>query len=401
MRGVSFKILGVFNAYFALKAKECPISGGEKSFFEVFRRWSKQGLDIEILTTKMGYDTCMSQKLSASYKILPFSFVDKFGVAGAYFSRTIIACFLTPKFKNNLIIYTETDIIPDIIPAIVTKLFNNNSKMICTIFHLVPHYSLRTGSKIVNFISYWAQAVSFEFIKRFADIIFVDNSLLKQELINKKGFSGSLSEKIMVSHMGINKKYIDKIKSSGGKKYDGFFLGRLHVSKGIFDLVEIWNLVVKKNKRAKLALCGTATEEMLEEINRKIRGFGLENNIFYLGFLPTDEVFRNLKSSKIFVFPSHEEGWGIAVCEAMACGLPVVAYDLPVFKEVFPEGLVSIKMGDYHSFSQVILKLLSDKEKYDKLRSEAVKIALRYDWDDVAKRELAYLTNLTKNFNRQ
>jgi len=397
MKRASFKILGIFNAYFALNAKECPIGGGEKRFFEVFRRWSNQGLDISILTTRMGYNTCISQKLSASYKIIPFSFLDKLGVAGAYFFRTIIACFLAPKFKGNLIIYTETEIIPDIIPAIATKLLNKNSKIACMIFHLVPHYSTRTGLKVVNFVSYYAQALSLEFIKCFADIIFVDNFLLKQDLINKRGFSGSLSEKIKVSHMGINKKNIDKIKSFSAKKYDGFFLGRLHISKGIFDLIEIWNLVVKKNKKAKLALCGAATKEMLEEINKKIRGFGLEDNIFYLGFLPTDEVFRNLKSSRIFVFPSHEEGWGIAACEAMACKLPVVAYDLPVFKEVFPKGLISVKMGDYRSFSEEILKLLLNKEKYNKLSSEAEKIASRYDWDDVARRELTYLT---KNFNQ-
>ncbi len=396
MKENKFKILGIFNAYFALNAKEYPISGGEKRFFEVFIRWIKQGLDISILTTRMGYNTCISQGLPASYKIMPFSFVDKLGVAGAYFFRTIIACFFAPKFKSNLIIYTETEIIPDIFPAIVVKLLNKNSKMVCTIFHLVSHYSSRTGPKVVNFISYCAQTLSFKFIKLFADLILVDNSLLKQDLITKRGFSGTLAKKIMVSHMGINKKDIDKIKPSDGKKYDGFFLGRLHISKGIFDLIEIWNLVVKKNKKAKLAICGTADEEILEEINKKIRSYDLGKNIFYLGFLSTQQVFEKLKSSRIFVFPSHEEGWGIAVCEAMACGLPVVAYDLPVFKEVFPRGLISVKMSDYNSFSKVILELLSGKKMYDKLKSEALRIASKYDWDDVAKRELTCLINLIK-----
>ena len=39
-----------------------------------------------------------------------------------------------------------------------------------------------------------------------------------------------------------------------------------------------------------------------------------------------------VKSVLVFVFPSHEEGWGIAICEAMACGLAVVAYDLPAYE---------------------------------------------------------------------
>ena len=38
-----------------------------------------------------------------------------------------------------------------------------------------------------------------------------------------------------------------------------------------------------------------------------------------------------MKSSKLFIFPSYEEGWGISITEAMACGLAVVCYDLKAY----------------------------------------------------------------------
>lgn len=62
----------------------------------------------------------------------------------------------------------------------------------------------------------------------------------------------------------------------------------------------------------------------------------MDNHITMLESVPDDYLYSLLKSSKVFVFPSHEEGWGIAVCEAMAAGLPIVAYDLAPFREFFP-----------------------------------------------------------------
>jgi len=70
--------------------------------------------------------------------------------------------------------------------------------------------------------------------------------------------------------------------------------------------------------------------------------------------------FQVLKSSKIFILPSYNESWALVVCEAMACGLPVVAYDLPVFEEVYKKGMILIPIGDIDKFAGAILKLLYD-----------------------------------------
>lgn len=395
-----FKILCLFNSYYVFNSKKNPISGGEKRFFEVIRIWNRQGHDIEVLTSAMGQDTCLKNQLNVKYIILPLKMVDRMGVVGAYSFRAIMACVLALKFRGKMITYSATDIISDIIPVVMVKVFNKNSKMVCTIFHLIPPPSVRVGSKIRNLVSIYSQRISHFFIKRFADIIFVDNTILRHDLIKQK----FPSEKIVVISMGIDKAYIDRISPSSLDKYDACFLGRLHISKGIFDLPEIWRLVVEKKKNAKLVVVGetraNANQEVFPKLKEKIKDYGLENNISFLGFLTTEDVYKTLKSSKVLIFPSHEEGWGISVCEAMACRLPVVAYDLPALREVFPKGMVRIKMGDYQAFSHNILELLSNKSKYDELSKDAVSIASQYSWEEAAAKELSHLRNVVEGDKR-
>lgn len=386
-----FKILVLLNSYYPFHPEENPISGGEKRFFEVMRTWNRQGLEIEVLASAMGHDTCLKHQLNLKYIILPLKILDRRGIVGAYFFRTIMACVFALKFRGQMITYSVTDIIPDIIPAVMVKVLNKNSKMVCTIFHLIPHYSVRAGSKITNFVSYYSQRISHLFIKRFADIIFVDNTILRRDLIRQK----FPSEKIKVISMGIDKAHIDSISPSSVERYDACFLGRLHVSKGIFDLIEVWKLVVSKKKSARLAIIYVGPRDLESALMRRIKEENLDSNFFMLP-LKGKDALSVVKSSKVFVFPSHEEGWGIAICEAMACGLPVVAYDLPVFREIFPKGMIRVKMRDYQAFAENILELLGSKVKYGRLHEDAATMASQYSWDETAARELSYLRSVVR-----
>ena len=98
-----------------------------------------------------------------------------------------------------------------------------------------------------------------------------------------------------------------------------------------------------------------------------------------------------VKNCKVFVFPSHEEGWGIAICEAMACGLPVVAYDLPVYREIFKQGMVTVPLIDIKRFSEEVVNLLENDEKRRILGTKAKNQAKIYDWNSVAARELSLM----------
>src|SRR5262249_28765419 len=64
--------------------------------------------------------------------------------------------------------------------------------------------------------------------------------------------------------------------------------------------------------------------------------------------------FRLLKSSRVFVMPSHYESWGIVVGEAVAAGTAVVAYELQCYPSVFGKFVRYVKCFDRDAFKQAV-----------------------------------------------
>ena len=78
---------------------------------------------------------------------------------------------------------------------------------------------------------------------------------------------------------------------------------------------------------------------------------GLSNNINYLGYVTGDEKYSILAQSRIFLFPSYYESAPQAPLEAMKCGLPVVAYDLPPCV-TFKKGMIKVSVLDNQSIGK-------------------------------------------------
>ncbi len=183
-------------------------------------------------------------------------------------------------------------------------------------------------------------------------------------------------------------------------EYDASFVGRIHPTKGISDLIQAWRLVCDKRPDAKLAIVGgtlpgkAAYEQSLHD---KVRESDLEQERHLSGFLETEEVFRTIKSSRVFVFPSYEEGWGLAILEAMACKVPVVAYDLPVYRDIFGDSLCTVPVGDIDLLARQINDLLENRN-LQHLKSEAgYSLATQHDWDAVAAQELVSIEGIVRS----
>jgi len=382
------------------------MSGGAIRQMEILKRLSKNpNVVLWIISSKTLCDTFKKNGVKASYKITPY-FIKRASFLAELLLDSIIRSIyagiaLTLPKRGNILIYSPSDFLWDTLPAFVWKLRNKKAKWVVCIFLVVPSlfrdysrsfsknnsFSLPTFQRLLYFLS---QQLTISIGKRWADQILVLNKMDKGYLVEKRGVDES---KVSVVNGGVDYSHITSLKTKV-KMYEGIFLGRFHPQKGIFDLIKIWKLVCDKKPDAKLCIIGSGPESLVEKVRATIKENDLSNNIELVGSKIGDEKFLLLKSSSIFLCPSYYESFAIVVAEAMACGLPVVAYDLPIYKDIYGENILKVPLGNLDQFADTIISFLNN----DKLRItfglDGQKFVQRYDWDEIAEKEYQLMIDM-------
>ncbi len=391
------KIAVMMNAFW--NAGSGGLSGGDQRLIQIFKRLSAD-LDITIFTSRDGQKVVGDQIDGARFVISP-AFTNRGIIHLAYFCRSIWGLFLLNSRRFDFV-YGSSDFLPDVIPCFFYRVWYPKTKWIQCIFHYYPDWQTRPGNKLINFVAYVSQRFSFLFIKR-ADRIININHQVRDRLI-QDGFN---SRKLLINYCGIDLDFLNKIKpikldsrlrgndkrGSGNdsdwlqKELAGSFLARLNPSKGIFDLPQIWKKVVEKYPKAKLKIIGGGNEEIKNKLGKMIEELKLEKNIKLCGYLPDETAFQIIADSNVFLFPSHEEGFGMAIAEAMAAGAPCVVWNLPVYSEVFPQVLTTAEEGNIDEFASRVMKLLADKKLAENFSSRGHGFVKRYGWDKIAENE--------------
>lgn len=168
--------------------------------------------------------------------------------------------------------------------------------------------------------------------------------------------------------------------------FEGIYVGRLSAKKGAYDLIDIWRRVCDKVEHAQLAIVGSIEDSL---IFKKMKAVNLDQNITFYETVNETKKFELMKSAKVFLFPSHEEGWGIAVSEALACEIPVVVYDLPAYSYA-GNSIIKVRKGNTAAFAREVIQLLSDEEARKALSVNAHKKVK--DWSDIARDEISMIT---------
>ena len=105
------------------------------------------------------------------------------------------------------------------------------------------------------------------------------------------------------------------------------WVGRLSPEKQPLEAVRMMSLLRKRGREAKLCIVGEDSELSLSKLRQEIRMLGLEECVELVGF--TMEVEQYYRRASVFLCTSLYEGFPLAMAEAFAHGLPVVAYELP------------------------------------------------------------------------
>ena len=152
--------------------------------------------------------------------------------------------------------------------------------------------------------------------------------------------------------------------------------------KGFGLLVRAWEKVAAVHPDWKLEIWGDGPER--GSLERLVRGKGLEKNVLLRG--ATGEVREKLLQSSMLVFPSLFEGFGMVLVEAMACGVPCVAFECPCGPRdvISPEedGLL-VPPGDTDALARAIIRLMEQPELRSRMGEAARNKAARYAMDAV------------------
>jgi phosphatidylinositol alpha-mannosyltransferase len=182
-------------------------------------------------------------------------------------------------------------------------------------------------------------------------------------------------------------------KKSGwaNSKVEILFVGRLDPRKGIMDLLEaVRRLRSERDARAekvKVVVVGDGPERKKAE--RFVRKHAFEGVVEFAGRVADEDLPGYFREADIFCSPAKwEESFGIVLLEAMASGLPVVAYGNAGYREVLGGRLAEmvVKPGDVEGLAGKLGELVEDKRRREEMGRLGREMAQEYAWERVAAR---------------
>ncbi len=148
------------------------------------------------------------------------------------------------------------------------------------------------------------------------------------------------------------------------------YVGELSVRKGTADLLRAFDRVRRRRPEARLILVGRGDPEAERSLRALAEELALGERVAWLG--QRADVVELLRAASVFAFPSHAEGLSLALLEAMACGCPIVASDIPGNTEVIDVSTgITAQVREPQALAAGIEALLGDRESARRLGQAA------------------------------
>ncbi len=177
------------------------------------------------------------------------------------------------------------------------------------------------------------------------------------------------------------------------------FVGRLSYQKGFDTFCEVVSLVNAKMRasgRIRFTVIGSGPlVPRLRELAR------VHGNVNHFTYVPNKEMAEQYSKANLMFAPYRYEGQPLAIVEAQACGLPVVATALPGICETIIDGETGIVVrdGGPQNFVEPILRYYriwsEDRSRYRTIRAEARNNSLRFSWDRITELMIQFIRDMT------
>ena len=162
------------------------------------------------------------------------------------------------------------------------------------------------------------------------------------------------------------------------------FVGRLAPEKNLGELLEVFKMVLERDGSSFLLLVGGGPEET--NLKRLAERLGLSGKVKFTGMLDREKVSEIYKVLDLFVTCSLTEVKPLAYLEALATGVPIIAYDAHGARDTIHQNLngILVRPGNRSEMVEAILKVLSDRELWERLSQGARETARNYSLEEVS-----------------
>ncbi len=420
---------------FILKASNSAFSGGYYRVYEILKNGILEGIDYVIVTDSISFQNFVYmfddfKEIIKGYKIyfvdvrsnkrMAFHVPHVLVTIGTYFRSLLFALSISKIARENNVdlIYGPSEgtqmVWSCYCASVLSKkpwsaLFQGTTHLLqptpdlgpITIFNVLKHVTQQKEStKNLSLVSKFGFALELFGVLKIAQrtLILTVSSSMREELnvLNPK-----INFYVIKPGNGLS---LDQFNSSidTNRCYEGVFFARLIPDKGIFDLLKIWKLVVKQFPDAKLAVAGIIERpQFVEEFQKRAKRAGLSENMLFLGQLDRSSIIDLVTSSKITVYPSVMDVFSLVVLESLACGTPVISYDIPGITHNFGncKAVSSCHTKDYSCVANHVILLLENESLREELSKEAKDFVKSFDWRLVVRGEKEAYYRVIKWFN--
>lgn len=267
-----------------------------------------------------------------------------------------------------------------------------NVPVVTVIHNMGPLSGIKVSSGLLEKAKCLAQSLETKIAVKHSAAVIAPTDHVRDSLIQKWGVSHS---KITTINFGSSTMPKESHPPTGLNPSERFIFtaGAIEVYRGLEDILKAFPRLRSSFPGLKLLVAGGArlpTLGYFRYIKKLAKRFNIENDVFWLGNLPQEELFWCYKNCAAFVMTSRVESFSFVALEAMQCGCACVSTNSPCLPEVLHDCALYYNPSDISGLTNQLTRVLNfDSVSRARVFEMGIKSAAKYSWEVSAKKTLA------------
>lgn len=222
---------------------------------------------------------------------------------------------------------------------------------------------------------------------RRSDYIIVDSQATKRALLETVNYE---PERIRTIYLGVN--FSPKVRnwSPSGNNLEPckghiLFVSTLFPFKNAAKLIRAYAEIADKITYP-VVIVGLDPGGQISVLKKLASSLGIAERVHFMGRVDSVEPWYD--SAVVFVYPSEQEGFGLPILEAMACGTPVIASNRASIPEVVGDAGITVNPDNIDELAEAILKVISNQDLREELIKKGYQRVKEFSWEKTARQTL-------------